>query len=641
MGLLDQPGDLARTPLAALLLELLNLRADGVLEVAHGGGTSRLWFRAGQPVGAQVATGLKPLGLVLLQAGKIDVDALSRSLSGLATTRRPQGELLVEMGAVSREDVEAALAEQQGDYVTSIAALEAGRYAFDASRPVPEWTRGIRLSPLRTIIDALERPQAAQLVISALRPVALGGVRLASGYAEVAPGFGWDAAELQLVGRLAQPISIEFYFSARQALALERARAILAGLLLLGLAISVEESPRATGDTSPGLTLAGVAAASLLREELGVEHRAIVEPPPISRTPAPVRAAASAAPATPPATATATDSATDSASASASAPGDGPSPTPAPSWTPLPLHTPPLGGSPTPGSPAVPIKRSDPAEARARRQRLLAKAMQNMGVNPTSRPPGGPSATPVPGTVRAVSAASAVNPADEALRKALLQIAPRARERSYFARLGLPETAGRDEVKSAFLALARQFHPDLFGGAAMADLQDQVRDFFSAVNEAYQWLSDDKRRAQHLEALRTGGATDPRRADAARLDYQKGEVCLRTRDHVRARGFLESAVRADPRPEYQAALAQSYLDLAAGKDLARAKALVEAALASPGMGGPGSDRVHYVAGLLAKESGSQAEAERQFKAAVAANPNLAEAVRELRAMEGWRTRSRR
>ena len=604
MGLLDQPGDLARTPLAALLLELLNLRADGVLEVEHGGGTSRLWFRAGQPVGAQVATGLKPLGLVLLQAGKIDVDALSRSLSRLATTRRPQGELLVEMGAVSREDVEAALAEQQGDYVTSIAALEAGRYAFDASRPVPEWTRGIRLSPLRTIIDALERPQAAQLVISALRPVALGGVRLASGYAEVAPGFGWDAAEQQLVGRLAQPISIEFYFSARQALALERARAILAGLLLLGLAISVEESPRATGDTSPGLTLAGVAAASLLLEELGVEHRAIVEPPPVSRTPAP-------------------------------------SPPPATSWAPLPLRTPPQGGSPTPGSPAVPLKRSDPAEARARRQRLLAKAMQNMGVNLTSRPPGGPSATPVPGTVRAVSAASTVNPADEALRRALLQIAPRARERSYFARLGLPETAGRDEVKSAFLALARQFHPDLFGGAAMADLQDQVRDFFSAVNEAYQGLSDDKRRAQHLEALRSGGATDPRRADAARLDYQKGEACLRTRDYVRARGFLESAVRADPRPEFQAALAQSYLDLAGGKDLARAKALIEAALASPGMGGPGSDRVHYVAGLLAKESGSQGEAERQFKAAVAANPNQAEAVRELRAMEGWRTPSRR
>jgi Tfp pilus assembly protein PilF len=174
----------------------------------------------------------------------------------------------------------------------------------------------------------------------------------------------------------------------------------------------------------------------------------------------------------------------------------------------------------------------------------------------------------------------------------------------------------------------------------MADMQDQVRDFFSAVNEAYQGLSDDKKRAQHVEALRAGGATNPQRIEAARVDFQKGEVCLRTRDFARARGFLESAVRADPRPEYQAVLASSYLDVTAGKDLARARTLIAAALASPGMAGPGRDRVFLVAGLVAREGGSDAEAERHFKAAVAANPRNADALRELRAMEGWRGRKR-
>jgi len=599
MGLLDQPDDLGRTPLAAILLELLNLRADGVLEVEHGGGTSRLWFRSGQPAGAQVATGLRPLGLLLLQAGKIDVDALSRSLSELATRRRPQGELLVEMGAVTREDVEAALSKQQAGYIAAIAALEEGRFAFDANRVVPEWTRGIRIAPLGTIIDALERPQASGLVISSLRPVALGGVRLSSGYGQVAPGFAWTAAELKLVSRLSQPVSLEFFFSVREGVTTERARAILAGLLLLGLAVSIAESPRAAGDTSPGLTLAGVAAASLVREQAGVEGSPMVEPPP-------------SPPAGP----------------------DSPLLTPAPTWTPLPFKT----TLPGAGSPAFPLKRSDPDEARARRQRLLAKAMQNMGTGPRPRPHDAASATPVPGT--AGQSAAAVSPVDAALRRALQQIAPRAKEASYFARLGLAETATRDDVKSAFLALARQFHPDLFGGLAMADLQDQVRDFFSAVNEAYQGLSDDKKRAQHLAALRAGGSTDPRRIESARVDFQKGEVCMRTRDYARARGFLESAVRADPRPEYQAALAASFLDVAAGKDLARARALVTAALASPGLGGPGSDRVFHVAGLLAREGGNDAEAERQFKAAVAVNPRNAEALRELRAMEGWRGRRR-
>jgi curved DNA-binding protein CbpA len=223
-----------------------------------------------------------------------------------------------------------------------------------------------------------------------------------------------------------------------------------------------------------------------------------------------------------------------------------------------------------------------------------------------------------------------------ALRKALLEIAPRARQDSYFARLGLPETAGREEVKAAFLALARKFHPDLFAGPAMADLQDTVRAFFAAVNEAYQALSDDKRRAQHLASLQGGGAASTERAEAARIDFQKAEACTRTRDHARARGFLESAVRADPRPEYQAALARSYLTEAAGRDLARARTLIDAALARPG-----NDKVHFVAALVAREEGNEGEAERQFRAAVAANPRHPEALRELRALEARRGQGRR
>src|SRR4051812_19747376 len=105
MSFLEEPGNLAQTPLAAILIEALNLRASGVLEVAQDGGTSRIWFRDGRRVGAQVFAGFKPLGMLLLQAGLIDIDALSRSLAKMAESRRPQGEILVEMGAVSADDV--------------------------------------------------------------------------------------------------------------------------------------------------------------------------------------------------------------------------------------------------------------------------------------------------------------------------------------------------------------------------------------------------------------------------------------------------------------------------------------------------------------------------------------------------------
>jgi hypothetical protein len=541
MSLLDEPGDLSRTPLAAVLLEALNAHATGVLEVAHGGGTSRLWFRDGRPVGAQVFTGFRPLGHLLLQEGIIDIDALSKSLALLAERRRPQGEILVEMGAASRADVDRVLAEQQAGYFGLIAALDGGAFAFEASVPVPEWTRGSRLSPLRTIVDALERPQASALVVSALQPVASAGVRLASGYAEVVEDFRWTPPERTLVARLERPVALEAFFSPSD-VGPERARAILAALLLLGFAVPA---------AGPG-------------DE--------VTPGPAQRT------------------------------------GD-------------------------PGALPAPPRRSDPVEARARRHRLLQQAMRNMGIGPFGDRPRQtpPATTPAPGAAPATTPGSADGPAETALRQALLAIAPRARERDLFARLGLPPTAGREDAKRAFLHLARQFHPDRFSAPALADLADMVRDFFTAVNEAYEVLSDDRRRAEYLAQAKA-----PVYSEAARIDAQKGEACLRTRDVSRARGFLESAVRADPRPEYQAALALACLLDPVRKDKDRARELLAAATLDPTC-----DRALHVAGLLAKDDGDEAGAERLFRAAVQVNPRNVEAVRELRTLEARRSDRRR
>jgi curved DNA-binding protein CbpA len=570
MSLLGTPGDLAQTPLAAILIEALNLHATGVLEVAHGGGTSRLWFRDGRPVGAQVFAGFRPLGMMLLQAGRIDIDALSVSLSLMAKTKRPQGELLVEMGAVAPEVVVETLAEQQASYFRIIAALDAGAYAFDASPPVPEWTRGSRLSPVRTIVDALERPQAAALVAAALQPVSLGGVRLTSGYADVAAAVRWSDAERELVGRLTFPVAIDVFLASSR-VPTERARATLAALLLLGLAVPALDTLEATGELVVDLTVDAEWEAELR---------------------------AQAAAASPPAPATAP------AQASAAA-------------RPAPAH------------------RSDPEVARARRPRLLQQASRNMGVGPfAGRPPGErPATTPAPGAPAAGGSRPRETPEDVRLRDALLAVAPRARERNLFARLGLADSAGREDVKKAFLGIARQFHPDRFTSPGLADLQDTVRDFFSAVNEAYELLSDDKRRATYASERKGHQAAH---AEAAKVDFLKGEACLRTRDFARARGFFEAAIRVDRRPEYLAALAQAWLLDALKKDRERARALLQEATKDPSC-----DRASLVAGMLAREEGDESAAERHFRAAVEANPRNVDAVRELRLAQARRSDKRR
>jgi curved DNA-binding protein CbpA len=221
---------------------------------------------------------------------------------------------------------------------------------------------------------------------------------------------------------------------------------------------------------------------------------------------------------------------------------------------------------------------------------------------------------------------------ENALCQAFGAGAPSARAADLFARLDVGADATREQVRNAYLQLAKGFHPDRFAAPAFADLHDQVREFFTAVNEAYEVLSDDKRRQAYV-AERQGGSSQA--TDAARLDFQKGEVCLRSREWGRARGFYEAAVRADPKPDHVAALAWALVADPSRRDLARARTLLEQALRDPACA-----RARYVSGLVAREQHDEGEAERWFRAALQVDPRHGDARRELRVSEARRSKLR-
>jgi len=79
-------------------------------------------------------------------------------------------------------------------------------------------------------------------------------------------------------------------------------------------------------------------------------------------------------------------------------------------------------------------------------------------------------------------------------------------DRDYYEVLGISRNASKEEIKSAFRRLARQYHPDVNNAA---DAEDR----FKEINEAYAVLSDDNRRAAydrfgHAGVRGPGGATD-------------------------------------------------------------------------------------------------------------------------------------
>jgi len=58
----------------------------------------------------------------------------------------------------------------------------------------------------------------------------------------------------------------------------------------------------------------------------------------------------------------------------------------------------------------------------------------------------------------------------------------------YYAILGLPKNASQDQIKKKYRALSLECHPDRPGGNA---------EKFKQLNEAYETLSDETKRAQY------------------------------------------------------------------------------------------------------------------------------------------------
>jgi curved DNA-binding protein CbpA len=232
---------------------------------------------------------------------------------------------------------------------------------------------------------------------------------------------------------------------------------------------------------------------------------------------------------------------------------------------------------------------------------------------------------------------------DEGLRVELAQMAESLRGRDYFGILGVPNTAKVEEIRKAYVDLAKRTHPDRFSGAS-SPVRLLAEEIFGLISRAHETLSDRDRRLEYLRE-RGNQARDAReleeghRALKAELEFQKGVGCLRKKSYAEAASHFEAAVRGYPEEgEYHAYYGWA-LYLEDPDAPGRLKEALERVLKGRKLA-PAREKPYLFLGRLYKAADRGKIAERMFTRAVQLDPDCVEALRELRLLNMRRERSK-
>jgi len=147
-------GTLKRTPFARLLQRLYAKRATGSLLLLRDTTKKIVIFAEGYPVSVRSNVLGETLGRILLQKRLITSEILAESVGRMQKEKRHQGEILVEMGALSPFNLERALVEQVEAKLFEVFSWSDGKFMFKAGDAAVEQRR-LERSPAATILEGI------------------------------------------------------------------------------------------------------------------------------------------------------------------------------------------------------------------------------------------------------------------------------------------------------------------------------------------------------------------------------------------------------------------------------------------------------------------------------------------------------
>lgn len=213
----------------------------------------------------------------------------------------------------------------------------------------------------------------------------------------------------------------------------------------------------------------------------------------------------------------------------------------------------------------------------------------------------------------------------------------------HYTLLGIQKTAAPKDIETAYLALAKQLHPDKLKALGVEDAARDAHRLFAQVNSAVAVLRDPTRRADYLAVLSRGGENAVR-AEQAKADemamrvldaeeaFRRGEMAMRRDQLGTAIEELRRAIELNPdEADYHAMLA--WAQFCASSDKMVAAPSTRSTLDRAIRQSPNATTARLLLGRMERMLGRDQDALRHFHAVLEIDPHNSDATSEVRVLE--------
>jgi len=152
----EQEGNLETVSLARLLKSLCDQSESGILTLEREEVRKSIYFNHGRIVFAASNQESDRLGVFLFRHGKLSLEEFDRSSARMTPSRR-HGEILVELGIISRQSLNWAVKEQVKEIIMSLFGWDRGTYSFVSMDPLEGEPITLKAKTLDLILEGTRR----------------------------------------------------------------------------------------------------------------------------------------------------------------------------------------------------------------------------------------------------------------------------------------------------------------------------------------------------------------------------------------------------------------------------------------------------------------------------------------------------